>query len=121
MSLTIDSVSQSGLDLSVSGDKVIAKGIIDCEDPSSFLGPFLLTVHDQACSNGIHEIQVDFTDLKFLNSAGLCEFTDWIAKLEEIPEDKQYDICFFGAPDKHQWQKTTLQTMQLLSSHVKIA
>lgn len=121
MSLNINPVSESGLDLSVSGDKVIAKGIIDCEDPSSFLGPFLNNVHEQAMSGGIKEIQVDFTNLQFLNSAGLCEFTDWIDKLENAPDDKKYVICFIGAPAEHQWQKNTLQTMQLLSSQVKIA
>lgn len=118
MALQIEPVSEAGIDLTTEGNTVIIKGNLDCAEPGLFLNPFLDKVHKQALKDGIGELQVDFTGLKFLNSSGITEFSDWIFKIEETPENERYKIVFICNTDEYKWQKSSVQTMVYLNPEI---
>lgn len=115
MGLNVNSVNESGVELSTSGDSIIAKGNVDCADPGRFLNPFLKQVHEQAVAGGIGEVKVDIKDLEFLNSSAISEFTDWILELENLPDGQKYKITFLCNTGKHAWQESSIKTMTYLN------
>lgn len=118
MALSIDPILDAGINLLASGNKVVIKGNLDCAEPGRFLTPFLSKVHEQALNSGMEEIQVDFSELKFLNSAGITEFSDWIFKIEETEDAKRYKLVFLCNTNEYKWQKSSVQTMVYLNPDI---
>jgi hypothetical protein len=107
-------VSEGGVDLKVEGTKVIIAGCINHPKPGIFMEPFLNKVHSSIIDNNIKTIDVDITDLRFLNSAGIRELVDWVMKLNALEDPKKYKIKFLCSSE-HKWQESSMSTLIYLN------
>lgn len=114
MSLFNLTTHQSGVRLTSKEDTVIIEGSLDCQNPGEFLKPFINEVHSQAIRTNMKSINIDIKDLEFWNSVAFSEFTDWLLRLEEVPEEKRYTMTFLSNPVEHAWQKNSLQSLTFL-------
>lgn len=95
-------------------DLIQILGDIDARDPRHSLGHFLNEVHEKIISEKIKLVKVDVRKLGFINSVGIKEFTNWIAKVDQLTEAQVYKIQFLL--DKNiQWQKNTFTALKWLS------
>lgn len=113
MSLRIDPVKQSGVTINVIDDNVRIYGNIDDPQPGLFLEPFFYDLHDQIVNNDLKRVNVDVTELDFLNSSGIREFIDWLLKVEDLPGEKRYDINFLYSLAKP-WQSMSFSSLELI-------
>jgi hypothetical protein len=107
-------VKDSGVELKTEGTSVIISGSINHPKPNIFMEPFLQEVHDNILAKAIKAVDVDITDLQFLNSSGIREFVDWVMKLNELEEEKKYTIKFLCNAE-HKWQDSSLSTVTFLN------
>ncbi len=82
-------------------------------DPSEIIGPYLENVHKIIQDNSLKYINVDFTELRLLNSSGLKAVIKWFKSIGELPEEKKYKIklVYDGGSD---WQITSLSMLNEL-------
>ena len=112
--ITIDPISNSGIDMKAKGTTVFISGSINHPRPGEFMEPFIQKVHDQIVEKSIPDIKVDITQLKFLNSAGIRELVDWVMKLNHLADDKKYKIQFVCSSE-HKWQESSISTLIYLN------
>lgn len=98
--------NNDGLTLVLSGD-------IDMRDTSLELLPYLLEIHNALILNNIKDIRLNLINLNFMNSNGIKTLINWIMKLTEMPDDKQYKIII-TANNNIAWQESTLPVLQKL-------
>lgn len=67
-------------------------------------------VHVEACRLGVSKVQVNFRGLEFMNSSCFKVFVSWLAKVQELPEDRHYRIHFLSDPNFH-WQRRSLAAL----------
>lgn len=113
--INIAPVSKSGIDMKVSGTTVYFSGSINHPRPGEFMEPFIQSVHDTIVRNGIAEIRVDITQLRFLNSAGIRELVDWVMKMSSLPDSQKYRIQFVCSAE-HKWQESSMSTLIYLNA-----
>ncbi len=114
MALTASPVNESGVTMTVSGNKIVMKGNVDSAQPGKFMQPFFAEVHENILKNGIKSIEVDIKELNFLNSSGIKELVAWIMKLESVPAAEQYKIKFLCNKDLL-WQESSISTILFLN------
>ncbi|MCA1950130.1 MAG: hypothetical protein LDL24_06145 [Treponema sp.] len=115
--LSIDSIKQDKVTIDVQdisdGIKVVVSGDIDMQDPSTLLDPLFDKVHNGAVSSGIKTVELDVTNLTFLNSSGIKAIAKWIMKLATVDASKKYLIKIIQNK-AIAWQATSLQTLTFL-------
>ena len=114
MGLEVREVNEKGVTLKVDNDIVYFIGNIDSRQPGELMSQFFVEVPSQLVSKSFKEVNVDITQLQFLNSSGIKELAKWIMTLNSTPEDKKYKIGFIC--DKNLvWQDTSISTLTLLN------
>jgi len=113
--ITAKPIAESGVELKASGTTVTISGSINHPKPGMFMEPFIDEVHNSIVANGIKAISVDITNLRFLNSAGIREFVDWVMKLNELDVAKRYSIKFLCNAE-HKWQESSMSTLIFLNA-----
>ena len=113
--ITVKTINESGVELKADGTTVTISGSINHPKPGVFMEPFIEEVHNSIVANGIKAINVDITNLRFLNSAGIREFVDWVMKLNELDIDKRYSIKFICSSE-HKWQESSMSTLIFLNA-----
>jgi hypothetical protein len=115
--LAIDPVKQSRISIEVTdtpaGIGVAFVGDVDMQDPGEILDPLFDKIHGGCVSKGIKQVDLDFTQLTFLNSSGIKAIAKWIMKLADLSDDKKYLIRIRHNKDIT-WQVTSLPTLTFL-------
>ncbi len=114
MDLNIPKISESGVEITTSGDTVFFYGSIDCPAPGAFLNPFFKELNKKIINHGIKNVKIDSKDLKFLNSSGIKEFVDWVMDLSTLSEEQQYFVEVITNPDQI-WQESSISTLVYLN------
>jgi hypothetical protein len=65
------------------------------QDPSTLLDPLFDKVHNGAVSSGFKTVELDVTQLNFLNSSGIKAIAKWIMKLATVDAGKKYLIKLY--------------------------
>jgi hypothetical protein len=81
------------------------------------LDDFLWAVHDTARGHEAAEVVVDFTGLRFINSACLKGFVSWIATVQSLPPQAQYRIVLVSSTEIL-WQHRSLHALTCLAAEV---
>ncbi len=115
MAINAQSVNNSGIVMNAAGDKITISGSVEVADPGKIMGPFFKEAHQSILANNVKAVDVDITNLTFLNSSGIKEFVDWVIKLEELSDDQRYKINFQCNPELV-WQESSISTIELLNS-----
>ncbi|MFQ3546991.1 MAG: hypothetical protein SNJ56_01535 [Termitinemataceae bacterium] len=115
--LGIETIKQDKVAIEVQdtseGIKVIVAGDIDMQDPSTLLDPLFEKVHNGAIASGLKVVDLDVTNLTFLNSSGIKAIAKWIMKLASTEAGKKYQIKIIQNK-AIAWQATSLQTLTFL-------
>jgi hypothetical protein len=114
--LDVKSVSESGIEMKADGTTIIFAGSINHPRPQVFMEPFIEDVHNSILKNNIKEINLDITELRFLNSSGIREIVDWVLKMSKLPDDQKYKINFICSR-QHKWQESSITTLIYLNQN----
>jgi len=113
--ITVKTINDSGVEMKADGNTVTISGSINHPKPGTFMEPFIEEVHNSIVANAIKAINVNITNLRFLNSAGIREFVDWVMKLNELDVSKRYSIKFICSSE-HKWQESSMSTLIFLNA-----
>ena len=75
------------------------------------LDQILKRVHAEAVERAATVVEVDLSDLEFMNSSCFKSFVSWITNIQELDADKQYKVKFLSNPSMH-WQKRSLHSLR---------
>ena len=62
-------------------------GVIDDGDPVAWMEPILETVHQEALAHRGHVVEVNFKELRFLNSSGIKAILNFAPARLKVPRD----------------------------------
>lgn len=113
----IDQVSFEDVKLSMENNIVFLAGNIIQMNPEKYMNKFFQQVHSFILSTKLKNIDVNITNLKFLNSAGIKVIIDWIIRVTELPEIQKYTITFLCNPNSF-WQETSISTLAIIDSQI---
>lgn len=100
---------------------LVVSGEIDMRDPSIFILPYLLNIHEAVIAGGIKTISVDFSNLSYVNSSGIKTIISWLMKSKDVPNGKGYKVKIIQNSDIA-WQESTFPViMKLFPDLVTIA
>lgn len=109
-----------GVEISVVDQTVRIAGVISMRSPSDTVTPYLKRIHSMAIESGAKALNVDLTQLKFMNSASIRALVDWVEWIKNEPESRRYVLTFLTKPELT-WQAMTLSAIQTLGGeHVVI-
>lgn len=95
------------------GLMMILSGDIDMRDTTLEFLPYLLHIHDTLIQNNIKKIKLNLLNLTFMNSNGIKSLINWIMKLTELPDEKQYKV-YIASNNSIAWQESTLPVLRKL-------
>jgi hypothetical protein len=106
----------TGLQVSTEpGSKLRLRGTLAAEDAARKLGAFLRELHEAAIVDGLSDVEVDLTELRFMSSSGIRSLLAWISWIREEPYDRRYRLVFVQAADAA-WQQVTLEALQTMGN-----
>ena len=114
--IEVKPVSESGIEMKAEGNVISFSGSINHPRPQVFMEPFIEEVHDSILKNNIKEVDLNITQLRFLNSSGIREIVDWVLKMSKLPEDQKYKINFICSRE-HKWQESSISTLIYLNQN----
>ena len=117
MSNGFKNLHENGVEIKFNNDTLVIAGSIDNRDPGKYLNPYFSQLHNDIVDSGIKEIKVDLTQLTFLNSSGIKEFVEWIMKIEQLQENKQYNLVFLTNSELL-WQESSISTLVYLNPDI---
>jgi hypothetical protein len=95
-----------------SGDKSVTitfEGRFDMKYPSLDVMPYLMEIKDKIPTEQISNMNIDFNDLDYMNSAGIRTILMWMYKFIQDREDKSLPITILYSEEKA-WQKSITPT-----------
>lgn len=74
------------------GIRIQIKGRLDMESPATILGGYFQNMHQSILDHQIENVEVDFTELKYMNSAAVSFLSsNWIRK---VRGEESYQLIF---------------------------
>ncbi len=101
------------VDTRADGITLTFHGDIDIRDPIALLDPLLEQVHDAASAQGFATVTADFTDVAYMNSAGIKVLAGWIRRLRRTESGSRYVLKMIYVPNLT-WQATTFRVLERL-------
>lgn len=105
--LDVEPFSDEDVSIQIKENSIIISGNIEYTDPSTNLEPFFEKIHQSALKNNLKLINIDLTDLNYINSSGITIFVKWIINLQQLPESQKYSLKFICNPE-HKWQQQSI-------------
>jgi hypothetical protein len=114
--MSIQSVSTPKLDsvgIEIIGqDTVKLKGTITKKEPTQDLDGFFKALHSAAVSSRVDKVNVDVSELTFVNSSAIRLFVDWATRVKN-ESSHRYKLHFLTS--RHiTWQKTSFTALKSL-------
>lgn len=101
-------------------NRVRIGGTITMQEPSRVIGTFFRSVHDAAMADALQTVELDVTELKFVNSSSIRLFLDWAGWLKNAP-GTHYKLRILTTR-KFTWQRTSFVAItSLAAGHVDVA
>ncbi len=101
-------------------NRVRIGGTITMQEPSRVIGTFLRSIHDAAIVDGLQVVELDVTQLKFVNSSSIRLFLDWASWLKNAT-GSHYKLRIVTTR-KFTWQRTSFVAItSLAAGHVDVA
>ncbi len=76
----------------LNGIQVQVHGRLDMESPATIMGPFIQEMHKAVLDRNIENVEVDFSNLKYMNSAAVSFLSsNWIRK---VRGEESYQLTF---------------------------
>lgn len=115
MAITMEPIYTDRCIIQLDGSKFVLIGSLDVHDSGDMLEDLIKKLHSQIMDEGLTQIKVDLTRLKFINSPAISVFAEWITMVEESPEDKRYKIVFVCNIKEHMWQEATISSLEFIN------
>jgi hypothetical protein len=101
-----------GADASLAADRIIFRMTGNADLAAKPQVEALLgKLHSEALRLSVREVEVDMTDLEFMNSSCFKDFVTWISELQDLVPDRRYQIRF-RASSRYHWQRRSLHVLQ---------
>lgn len=110
----IEPVTCEKLTLSAHHGRVKLAGSIEIPNPNKVMQPFLKKVHELMVHYHLKAVEVDLSELTFINSCGVKELVAWILSQDELDNEQKYQITFLCNPD-FSWQELTITSVVWLN------
>jgi hypothetical protein len=96
----------------VRGETVITACLVGTADlrAAEELEQFVAELHEATLSQGVNRLCVDLRQLEFMSSCCFKSLVSWLAKLEELPRERQYEVRFLCDPDM-MWQRRGMRAL----------
>lgn len=94
---------------------MVCSGQLDSKDPTSELQPQLLAFHDRAVAAGLKTVDIDVTQVQYMNSSAIKCFMTWFLKLQRAQGPYQINIHY---DPKRTWQYVSFTTMSRIAPTV---
>ena len=86
---------------------VAFSGLLTARDPGPLLTPFFDKLHQAMVREGQREVEIDITELRFMNSSSFKHFVSWLRLNGSLPNDQRYQINFLLSA-AHHWQTASI-------------
>lgn len=90
-------------------------GNLDSKDPATELQPQLLSFHDRLAASGVREVNIDVTQVQYMNSSAIKCFMTWFLKVQRNNGPYQIVILYDA---KRTWQYVSFTTMGRIAPNV---
>ncbi len=74
------------------GVRMKIAGSIEMQNPRSIISPYFDDVHNKILSSKIKLIEIDITELQFMNSSGIGTFIKWFVKIPPLTDEEKYQV-----------------------------
>ncbi|NUP11328.1 MAG: hypothetical protein HOW73_35225 [Polyangiaceae bacterium] len=89
---------------------IVMRGRMTSRNPDASIQPFLKKVHEALCADKIDRVEVDVTDLGFVNSSAIRLFVDWAMWVKGEGDAPHYKLVF-RTKEGIAWQRLTLTAL----------
>lgn len=122
--LTISTLTHDSVNIFVEDiDEVIClniNGSINMQDAYTILFPYFTEVHNTLEANSVRNLQIDITELTFMNSSGIGALVKWLMMIPSMPDDNRYKVKIILNKDIA-WQNRGLKILtSFLSDHIEL-
>lgn len=113
----ITAVQCEDVTLKMIDEDVFVSGSIIQKNPELYMSSFFNKLHDYILERKLKFINVNITQLKFLNSSGIKIIVDWLVKVSNLPDENRYIINFIC--NKHSlWQDSSITTLKIIDDTI---
>lgn len=95
------------------GVKLTFTGSVDDRNPELSMSNFFDELHYKLTKSNLKYVEVDFTNMIYLNSSGLKIFVSWLTKNATLPTDQRYRLQIFINAIYH-WQENSTAMMKMM-------
>jgi len=113
----VEPLKVDGVEFVPKGQAVKIRGKMTSRQPEASISPYLRRVHDEVCKLKLKELDVDVTELTFVNSSAIRLFVDWTMWAKGSTDEPLYEIVFH-AKEGITWQRMTLSALTSLAPKV---
>jgi hypothetical protein len=93
------------------------KGKMTSRQPEASIQPYLRKIHEEVCKLKLPSVDVDVTELSFVNSSAIRLFVDWAMWAKGTASEPLYKIVF-QTKEGITWQRMTLTALTSLAPAV---
>jgi hypothetical protein len=94
-------------------NRIALEGTITGPDPTKQLGGIFKSIHEAALADGLSDVLLDITALKFVNSSAIRLFLDWASWVKSVPVGG-YELQILTTK-RFTWQKTSFGAIASLT------
>jgi len=113
----IERLSVDGLEIETSDARVVLRGKMTSRQPEASIQPHIRKIHDAATELPLTDVEVDVTELSFVNSSAIRLFVDWAMWAKGTTDTPHYRLTF-KAKEGITWQRMTLTALTSLAPTV---
>lgn len=113
----VEPLNVDGVEFIPKGHAVRIRGKMTSRQPEASIHPYLRRIHDEVCRLKLKEIDIDVTELTFVNSSAIRLFVDWTMWAKGSQDTPLYEIIFH-AKEGITWQRMTLTALTSLAPKV---
>jgi hypothetical protein len=118
LSWQMEPLSVDGVDFVPQAPNVLRiKGKMTARQPSPLIQPYLRKLHDAAVQQGMASVNVDVTELSFVNSSAIRLFVDWTMWAKGDGATPRYGLVF-RTTGRITWQRMTITALTNLAPGV---
>jgi len=96
------------------GMRIIFSGSMEIQNFNDPVYSYVENIHGNIVEEELKLVELDFTQLTFVNSSAIGALIRWFAKVPSLSKDKKYNIHLHYNPNI-QWQKKGLKVLEKIS------
>jgi hypothetical protein len=113
----VEQLNVDGVEFIPKGRCLRIRGKMTSRQPEASIQPYLKRIHEEVCRLKLASVEVDVTELSFVNSSAIRLFVDWTMWAKGTSDQPLYQLVF-QAKEGITWQRMTLTALTSLAPAV---